>query len=89
VKLRLDPLTRQQRRALVCQALEVERLPPAVSTELDGLTMLTPGDVAAALRRSQTLGLDGDAAALVAALAEEEGFKPGSRRARLGFGATR
>lgn len=76
-KIRLDPLTREQRRLAFRQFFAIE--PPP---EVDALDNLTPGDFAV-VRRKLAFLIDaaGDPHALARMLAQESAAKPGARRA--------
>jgi hypothetical protein len=86
-KIRFDPLTADQRRALFVEVLRSRGLENAEApSELDRLHALAAGDYAVAVRRMDLLGRAFDASTLLAELDEEQRAKRGAGAGPLGFG---
>ncbi|KAB2897739.1 MAG: AAA family ATPase [Dokdonella sp.] len=89
-KLKYDYLRPEQRRALVrkvaIDGTDSEQTVRAWQT-LDRLTMLTPGDVANALRQCAVTGQAVTVPTLVALLQAEQAIKPEGRQRSIGFTA--
>lgn len=89
LKIRFDPMHSNQRWGLFCRTLEAFGIGPdeALRSAIDRLSLLTPGDFAAVVRKARLLGAPKDAAALVESLREEQRMNPKGRAKEIGFGS--
>ena len=89
LKVRFDPMRPDQRWGLFCRTLEGFGVAPdeALRPAIDRLSLLTPGDFAAVVRKARLLGAPKDAAMLVESLQEEQRMNPKGRAKEIGFGA--